>query len=517
MANRDDLNEDIAAGIAAPHDSEEFHEDYMSESEAAIPEPSHQERSEEEEEYNDGYGREFDEGNEELKATEKDGESTIANIGSQLSSTPARNMLFIIILVIASSYMIYTFIIKSEIEKRNANKDKEISRNQPLTQATELPKDTSKTDTDFRQIDEPEQPNVGNVNAKDNNTINVSGLDVPEPFLDQNTSNLTPPVLPQQPTQAPTNPNAVETPQLTTPPNFQAPQNPQLAPPPVNNAPGIVAQPVGPIGPSQEQLAAELQAKRNSSMLVKNGGGEPGGKQNEVGKDGTVTMKDVTQTSAEKAIVGKLNNTDYLIAQGKIINAVLETAINTDLPGTLRAIISRDIYSESNRNILIPKGSRLIGTYQNNVSKGQKRVLITWDRIILTNGLDIMVKSPGVDALGRAGVRGLVDNKYYEIFKNSFLLSALSIGAAAVSGGSISNNSTTGNGQTSNTQTGTATDLAVLNAGSDLSGIAKELTKGQLTAQPTIIVDQGTLINVFVNRDLVFPADKISGGTKVIE
>ena len=109
---------------------------------------------------------------------------------------------------------------------------------------------------------------------------------------------------------------------------------------------------------------------------------------------------------------------------------MLETAINTDLPGTLRAIVSRDVFAESGKEVMIPKGSRIIGTYNTGISRGQRRVMIVWTRLIRPDGLDIEIGSPGVDSLGRAGVEGDVDNKYAEIFSAAILTSVVTIGAA---------------------------------------------------------------------------------------
>ena len=110
---------------------------------------------------------------------------------------------------------------------------------------------------------------------------------------------------------------------------------------------------------------------------------------------------------------------------------MLETPINTDIPGMIRAIVNHDVYAESGRAILIPKGSRLVGTYNNFVIRGNKRVNIIWSRVIRPDGIDIMIRSGGADQLGRAGIEGDVDNKYAEIFASAFLVSAINIAIGA--------------------------------------------------------------------------------------
>jgi type IV secretion system protein VirB10 len=208
-------------------------------------------------------------------------------------------------------------------------------------------------------------------------------------------------------------------------------------------------------------------------------------------------------TNTEEVRATKMGPLYSTIGQGKVIDVVLETAINTDLPGMLRAVIARDVYAETGRNILIPKGSRLIGSYAADIRRGQRRVLIIWKRVMRPDGVDIAIDSPATDPLGRAGVAGIVDNRYMEMFGNAFLVSAVSIGVAAAAGSStISQTTNGGNGST--TQQGTSTALAAQGAVGMIGQVAQNAL-GQLATQPTITVDQGTLVKVFVNHDLRFP------------
>ncbi|MCZ6926005.1 MAG: hypothetical protein O7D30_12540 [Rickettsia endosymbiont of Ixodes persulcatus] len=90
--------------------------------------------------------------------------------------------------------------------------------------------------------------------------------------------------------------------------------------------------------------------------------------------------------------------------------------------GEIRAIISRDVFSEKDKVILIPKGSKIFGKYATSTSsESYGRVSIIWDRIDLTSGYTIAFDSPAVDNLGRPGIQGRVDNKYKEQFANAVL------------------------------------------------------------------------------------------------
>ena len=169
---------------------------------------------------------------------------------------------------------------------------------------------------------------------------------------------------------------------------------------------------------SQEPSAS---GKEQASMMLLNSGGAAESSNN------TFVLEPSSFSSVSAT---KVYSTDRTIIQGKIIEAVLETAINTDFPGSVRGVVSQDVYAETGRNIMIPKGSRLIGSYSGSVESGQTRVLINWERLIRPDAVDIAINSPATDQFGRFGVPGDVDNKYLELFNNSILLSLITIGTA---------------------------------------------------------------------------------------
>lgn len=226
-------------------------------------------------------------------------------------------------------------------------------------------------------------------------------------------------------------------------------------------------------------------------------------------------LADTSAANAEATITSNLLNT---ILQGKIIDAVLETAINTDLPGNLRALVSRDIYAEKGKAILIPKGSRLIGKYNADVKRGQGRVYIIWSRLIRPDGIDIMLESPATDELGRSGIPGMVDGKYLEIFGNSILLSTITIAVSSAAEGLTGQGEVTqgetGSGDT--TQSGSATDIAIVNAVDDFGNIVSQVANDLVQVKPTITIDQGERLKVFVNKDLIFP-DVDEQGINIIQ
>ncbi len=85
----------------------------------------------------------------------------------------------------------------------------------------------------------------------------------------------------------------------------------------------------------------------------------------------------------------KIDRIDALVPEGTLIPGILETAIVSDLPGQIRAIVSQDVYSFDGRRVLIPTGTRLIGEYQSDIVRGQKRIFVIWTRMLRDDGVSV--------------------------------------------------------------------------------------------------------------------------------
>jgi type IV secretory pathway VirB10-like protein len=199
----------------------------------------------------------------------------------------------------------------------------------------------------------------------------------------------------------------------------------------------------------------------------------------------------VTRAPADTVGVDKLSSTDQVIPQGTIIVGVLETAINSDLPGQVRAMVSRDVRGFDGTRVLIPRGSRLIGVYSNGIALGQSRAFIIWTRMLRSDGVSVQLGSPVTDSLGTAGLGGKVDTHFLRRFGAATLLSVLTAGLDYLT---TRDNST----QVIVATPGQANQLAAIALQRDID------------LPPTIKVPQGTPIRVFVARDLDFaqPAGK---------
>jgi type IV secretion system protein VirB10 len=171
------------------------------------------------------------------------------------------------------------------------------------------------------------------------------------------------------------------------------------------------------------------------------------------------------------------------LVQGTIIPAVLETALNSELPGFARAIVSRDVRSFDGAAVLIPRGSRLIGQYRAASAPGQSRAYIGWSRLIRPDGVSIELASPALDMTGAVGVPGDVDRHFFQNFGSSLLLSVIGALPAVAAAGS---------------------PTVVIGANAAAQGVASPGAQSDVRAAPTIRVPIGTPIQVFTARDLSF-------------
>ena len=97
-------------------------------------------------------------------------------------------------------------------------------------------------------------------------------------------------------------------------------------------------------------------------------------------------------------------NPTTTVTQGTLIPAILETAIDTNVPGYVRAVVSQDVRSFDGTKVLVPRSSRLIGQYQSGLQNGQRRAYVIWTRLIRPDGASVNLASPAVGFDGTTGL-----------------------------------------------------------------------------------------------------------------
>ncbi|HRN83210.1 MAG TPA: TrbI/VirB10 family protein [Hyphomicrobium sp.] len=179
----------------------------------------------------------------------------------------------------------------------------------------------------------------------------------------------------------------------------------------------------------------------------------------------------------------------YVVQAGTVIPAALITGIKSDLPGTITAQVTEQVYdTPTGKQLLIPQGARLIGQYDSQVAFGQSRVLLVWNRIIMPNGTSIVLeRQPGADAEGYSGLEDDVDYHWGQLFRAAILATLLGVGTEIGS---------------SNNENEIA--RAIRQSGQDTaSDVGRQLIRRQLNIQPTLTIRPGFPVRVIVNRDLI--------------
>lgn len=181
----------------------------------------------------------------------------------------------------------------------------------------------------------------------------------------------------------------------------------------------------------------------------------------------------------------------YQVMAGTIIPAALMTGINSDLPGQVIATVTEPVYdTATGRHLLIPQGSRLIGRYDSQVAFGQRRVLLLWTRLILPDTSAVELdRLPGIDPAGYAGLEDGVDWHWPRILAGAALSTLLGIGAELA---------TPGNGREDNRIVVATRDSAQ----ETVNQVGQEITRRNLSIQPTLTIRAGFSMRVMVNKDL---------------
>ncbi len=121
-----------------------------------------------------------------------------------------------------------------------------------------------------------------------------------------------------------------------------------------------------------------------------------------------------------------MGNPTTTVTQGTLIPAILETAIDTNVPGYVRAVVSQDVRSFDGTKVLVPRSSRLIGQYQSGLQNGQKRAYVIWTRLIRPDGASVNLASPAIGFDGTTGLAGKVSGDgFFRRFGSALLLSVV--------------------------------------------------------------------------------------------
>lgn len=259
----------------------------------------------------------------------------------------------------------------------------------------------------------------------------------------------------------------------------------------------------------RQRIAAEQRAARESGVMLQVTGNTASVRPVAVAEETAPEFPAPAQIADDpngqqrkNAMVGKANdggdvNPHRLIAPvspwtlqaGSVIAASLITGLNSDLPGLVTAQITENVHdSVTGRSLLIPQGSRLVGSYDSVVAFGQSRALVVWQRIILPDGSSIRIDNvPATDTQGYAGLSDKIDRHTWQLLQGVALSTLLGVGTELGFGSSES-------------------DLVrAIRESAQQNGAraGDQLVTRNLNIQPTMRVRPGWPLRVVVHKDII--------------
>jgi type IV secretion system protein VirB10 len=192
-------------------------------------------------------------------------------------------------------------------------------------------------------------------------------------------------------------------------------------------------------------------------------------------------------TVTRPAEAGLVPSLRWLLPKGSFLDCTLETAIDSTFAGLTTCILATDVFGADGRVVLMERGTKLVGEARNDTRAGQARVAVIWSEARTPSGVVLNLVSPGTDALGRAGVPGVVERHTGERFGAAVMLSVLDAGVAGFTARRA------GSG-------------AVIYNAQGTHDVATEVLRNTISIPPTIRVAPGARVMVTVVRDIDFRA-----------
>ncbi len=186
----------------------------------------------------------------------------------------------------------------------------------------------------------------------------------------------------------------------------------------------------------------------------------------------------------------------FELKSGTLLPCVLISGLNSDLPGNMIAQVSENVWdTATGRYLLIPRGSRLIGTYDNQISYGQSRVLVMWSRLIFPDGASLVLDNlKGADQSGYSGFKGQVNRHWGSIISSALFVSLLGAGVELAA--------PTSNGDRDKDD---PRSILAENAASAVAEAITQIIQREANRQPTIKIKPGYRFMIFVQHDIIFP------------
>jgi type IV secretory pathway VirB10-like protein len=273
-----------------------------------------------------------------------------------------------------------------------------------------------------------------------------------------------------------------------------------LSPPPAQSA----EPPRDPVADAEKAIA--FKARFASNLVSADGASHPSAESADLAENAQArpsslpqipaTQTGTTATSNKRqpeVSVNSAHGQPYVVFEGTTIDTVLVNRLDGEFAGPLKVMVTNPIYSQDRQHLLIPEGTFILGDVQKVSGFGQKRLAVTFHRLLMPDGYSVdLDQFHGLDQAGATGLKDKVNNHYVEIF-------GASIALGIVAGAAEATNSNSGYNE----------------SGSEAykSGIASSLSQSSanvldrfINIPPTITIREGHRIKVYITQDMLLPA-----------
>jgi type IV secretory pathway VirB10-like protein len=196
---------------------------------------------------------------------------------------------------------------------------------------------------------------------------------------------------------------------------------------------------------------------------------------------------------APEVNVNSAHGQPYVIFEGTTIDTVLVNRLDGEFAGPIKVMVTNPIYSQDRQHMLVPEGAFILGDVQKVGGLGQKRLAVTFHRLLMPDGYSVdLDQFHGLDQAGATGLKDKVNNHYVEIFGASIALGVISGAAEATSFNSGYNES--------------GSEAYRQGISSSLAQSGSTVLDRFINIPPTITIREGHRIKVYITQDMLLPA-----------
>lgn len=254
-----------------------------------------------------------------------------------------------------------------------------------------------------------------------------------------------------------------------------------------------------PLTPEQKAMqrrlsgfASNASEKVKQTTTARSQMGQGGHGQGEPSESSQDFFKRLDSGQTQRTMASRLQHPSMTVPQGSMILCGTTTELDTTVPGMVGCMVSRDVYSADGKVRLIDKGAQVTGLIGKGIQHGQARVFVAWNRLRNPDNTVINLDSPGTNSLGSAGIPGQVDSHFWDRFGGAILVSLLGdVGEAGVQ-------------LASREASNGSTNINLNNTSQSSQQLAREVLRRSLDIPPTLRVNQGEPVAIYVAKDLDF-------------